>query len=99
MGLMMLLDGKDQFPGEWTSKNRKGPRKEPRERTWEVDPVLVRRAMVADLYQDTMRICIRRDPRARAHIFVPTSEPAIVVRLLRFLRGVTVAHHGQDMPG
>ncbi len=48
---------------------------------------ILHRAEVADLYQDAMRIGIRSDPTRRAHIFVPTSEAGIVVRLMRFFRG------------
>jgi hypothetical protein len=46
--------------------------------------------MVCDLYQDLMRINIRRDPTAKATVFLPTGDPRIVTRVLRLMRGVAL---------
>ena len=77
-GLELLLRDFDGARRQWVHSN-----------TWRTlfSDALRHRAQVADFYQDALRIGIRSDPDRRAHIFVPTAEPGIVVRLLRLFRG------------
>ncbi len=76
-GLCQLLEDR-AWPKQWTSKNAT---------EWLPNPVIVDRAMVCDLYQDAMRIGIRRDPNRQAHIFIPSSTAGIVTRLAKFFVG------------
>jgi hypothetical protein len=54
---------------------------------WKRWDTIVARAMVSDIYQDALRIRIRTDRTAPAHIFLPTYDSAIVIRLMRLLPG------------
>lgn len=76
VGLQLLLKGFDGVPRQWTSKN-----------AWEEDDALRARAMVSDLYQDALRIGLRQDPESPAWLFVPSSDPLLVIRLMRLFRG------------
>lgn len=79
VSLGLLLTGFEGFPRQWESKN-----------IWDKFPTVTARAMACDLYQDAMRIGIRRDPSRRAFIFVPSDRPELVVRLMRCLPGTTL---------
>ncbi|RUO93604.1 hypothetical protein D7Y11_08655 [Corallococcus sp. AB018] len=78
VGLGLLLHGGQNFPRQWESKN-----------AWEDFAAIRARSVVSDLYQDAMRIGIRRDPARSAFIFVPSQEAAYVVRLMRLFCGAT----------
>lgn len=64
------------LPGQWARAEK-----------WPSTDLIRYRSMACDLYQDAMRIILRSDPNARAHIFVPASEAPFVFRLARMLAG------------
>jgi hypothetical protein len=84
LGLQLLLAEFDGYPRQWASKNAD---------PWNIchcAPEVLHASMVCDLYQDLMRIVIRHDPSATARVFLPTSDPRIVTRILRLMRGVSL---------
>lgn len=92
-GLQCLLGDLDDFPGQWTRQG-KGD-----DESWDTSHVRYR-AMVADMYQDALRIGLRRDPSRAALVFVPTVDDNFVVRLMRAFRGAKlVANDGTTIIG
>lgn len=84
LGLELHLAKFEGYPKQWRSKNAS---------PWKVSerkPEILSSSMVCDLYQDLMRINIRRDPTAPAKVFLPTCEPRLLIRLLRLMRGVKI---------
>jgi hypothetical protein len=84
LGLELLLAGFEGYPRQWTSKNAD---------PWQVRnraPEVLHASMVCDLYQDLMRINIRRDTNAKATVFLPTSDPRLLTRIMRLMRGIAL---------
>src|SRR5262249_49126493 len=79
VGLGLLMHGFGNVPRQWKSKN-----------AWPEFDAIEAHAVDSDLYQDAMRICIRRDPNRRAFIFVPSAKAKYVVRLMRLFRDARV---------
>jgi len=90
--LGLLVDGfrlgKDSHrkPGDTTAETRISSDWIPRN-GWKRWDSIEARSVVSDLYQDALRIRIRTDPKAPAHIFVPTYDCALVTRLMQLLPG------------
>ena len=89
IGLGLLLN-KFNGPRQWTSVNSVH---------WRYDDI-VNAWMAADLYQDALRIGIRRDPARRALICIATSSPGLLLPLVERLPGAEVVFpSGALIPG
>jgi hypothetical protein len=96
-GLAMLLGGLDDVPRQWTAEDelRRGRKETDKHRAaknplWQRADVLQWRWVACDVYQDAMRIALRSDPAKPTAIFIPTTNPHLVCRLIRFFPGATV---------
>ena len=94
IGLALLLSGFQHMPKQWEfstifkqgmKKNGKLVKKQ--NPLWRMAECLRYRWMTCDIYQDAMRIGIRRDPMRQAFIFLPTTEIEFVARIMRLFRG------------
>lgn len=94
VGLASLLLGFDDLPKEWRAEEelRKG---RGRHQHWELAELLRRRWMTCDLYQDAMRIAVRQEPDKPTAIFIPTTDPYFVTRILRFFPAASVVDSGK----
>lgn len=98
LGLAFLLRDFDGVPGQWAwevdlrqGNKEKGLKPNA---NWRLAEAIRIRAMTADIYQDVMRIGIRRNPTRPAIIFLPTADAQFVVRLMRLLQDVDLVLPG-----
>lgn len=99
VGLVAVTTGFDGLPREWESEDvlRRGRRedKKPKHPDWEIADVLRWRWMACDIYQDAMRIALRSNPDKPTAIFVPSTSPYLIGRLIKFLPGARVLMPGE----
>jgi hypothetical protein len=98
VGLAAVTTGFEGLPREWEAEDvlRRGRRDDdrPRHSHWELAEVLRWRWMACDIYQDAMRIALRGDPNKPTAVFIPSTDPRLVCRLLRFFPGAAVLAPG-----
>ncbi len=103
VGLAMLLGSFDGLPRDWTPEDelRRGRREDEKDRAikhplWQLADLLRWRWAACDFYQDAMRIALRSNPAKPTAIFIPSTDPNLVCRLLRFFPGASVLKPGDE---
>jgi hypothetical protein len=90
VGLDLLLRNFEDYPKQWESKNVEA---------WKHNWELTRsRSMVAEIYQDALRIGLRSSPERPCLIFLPTKDQRFVARIMRCFRDATFVLPGDPVP-
>lgn len=87
VGLDLLLSDFVNAPRQWQQTNKR-----------DKNEVLLARCLAADIYQDAMRIKLRKEPASRCMVFLPIKKlPAVVTRVARLFQDATFIVDGVEM--